>query len=157
MAIAVFSSLMKIPPQNSFGLLELTSSIPTSLPSSIIIPNGISAILLFTVLLGYHGFAITHLRSSRDFSLLRLYTYFSCDLKYSLTNFVSAIIFTLTPNFDFSSSLLITISGHILVEIRISLLQYSIRSSSFWIAFSNDMIISILSLVLSEIAGGIFT
>src|SRR5919199_754062 len=92
-----------------------------------------------------------------SFSLLRLYTYFSCDLKYSLTNFVSAIIFTLTPNFDFSSSLLITISGHILVEIRISLLQYSIHFSSFWIALSNDMIISILSLVLSEIAGGIFT
>jgi hypothetical protein len=52
-----------MPPKNSFGLLQLTNSRPTSCLSSIIMPKGISAILLFTLLSGYHGFATTHLRS----------------------------------------------------------------------------------------------
>src|ERR671931_685324 len=142
---------MKIPPQNSFGLLELTNSIPTSVLSSIITPNGISAIRLFIVLSGYHGFAITHWRSSIGFFSSRLSTNFCWVLKYSLTRSISVTTFTLTPSFDFSSILLITISGHILVAIRISLLQQSIRCIRVCITLSNDRIMSIL-LMLSEIA-----
>src|ERR671931_2116603 len=143
---------MKIPPQNSFGLLELTNSIPTSVLSIIIMPNGISAATrLFIVLSGYHGFAITHLRSSTGFSLLRLYANIFWVLIYSLTRSISAITFTLTPSFDFSNILLITISEHILVAIRSSLLQQSIRCIRVCITLSNDRIMSIL-LMLSEIA-----
>src|SRR5919197_4949273 len=146
---------MKIPPQNSFGLLELTNSIPTSVLSIIIMPNGISAATrLFIVLSGYHGFAITHLRSSTGFSLLRLYANIFWVLKYSLTKSISAITFTLTPSFDFSNILLITISGHNLVEIRISLLQQSIRSSNVCITLSNDKKIMSILLMLSEILYG---
>src|SRR5919197_3896247 len=145
---------MKIPPQNSFGLLESTNSIPTSVLSSIITPNGISAILLFIVLPGYHGFAITHWRSFIGFFSSRLSTNFCWVLKYSLTKSISATTFTLTPSFDLSNILLITISGYILVEIRISLLQQSILCSSVCIILSNDKIMSILLLMLSEIANG---